>query len=260
MLYRYNEFISEGRISEFYNDELSPKFWTKKKNQKGETEWVLDRNVRKKLLNIAKDFYSKFDDTIGKPKIVDIQLTGSLANYNYTKYSDLDVHVLIDFDKIDAPKKVLKSAIDGIRFVWNLRHDIRIRGQEVETYMQDAEEPHTASGLYSLMDDEWIKKPTFDPPSVDPADVDKKYAGIASDINKFEEKLVKQKTTPSNAKELYEKAGKLKEKIMKMRKEGLQKEGEFSVGNLAFKKLRNEGYIEKLIDTISQAYDKIYSE
>jgi ribosomal protein L17 len=110
------------------------------------------------------------------------------------------------------------------------------------------------------MDDEWIKKPTFDPPSVDPADVDKKYEGIASDINKFEEKLVKQNTTPSNAKELYEKAGKLKEKIMKMRKEGLQKEGEFSVGNLAFKKLRNEGYIEKLIDTISQAYDKIYSE
>lgn len=260
MLYRYNEFISEGRISEFYNDELNPKFWTKKKNQKGETEWVLDRNVRKKLLIIAKDFYSKFEDTIGKPKIVDIQLTGSLSNYNYTKYSDLDVHVLVDFDKIDAPKKVLKSAIDGIRFIWNLRHDIRIRGHEVETYMQDSEEPHVASGLYSLMDDEWIKKPTFDPPSVDPADVDKKYEGIASDINKFEEKLVKQNTTPSNAKELYEKAGKLKEKIMKMRKEGLQKEGEFSVGNLAFKKLRNEGYIEKLIDTISQAYDKIYSE
>jgi ribosomal protein L17 len=65
---------------------------------------------------------------------------------------------------------------------------------------------------------------------------------------------------PSDAKELYKRANKVKEKLQKMRKEDLAKSGEFSVGNLAFKKLRNEGYIEKLIDIISGAYGRIYSE
>jgi hypothetical protein len=260
VLQKYADFILEKRVGEYYNDELNPKFWTMKKKRDGSVDWELDRGVRKKLLRIAKDFASKFEDTIGKPKIIDIQLTGSLANYNYTKYSDLDVHVLIDFDKIDSPKKVLKSAIDGIRFIWNLRHDIKIRGHEVETYMQDSKEPHVASGLYSLMDDEWITKPKFDPPNVDVDDVRTKYDGIVYDINKLEQKLIKSTTVDKEAKLLFERAGKLKDKIMKMRKEGLSKEGEFSVGNVTFKKLRNEGYIEKLIDIISGAYDRIYSE
>ena len=47
---------------------------------------------------------------------------------------------------------------------------------------------------------------------------------------------------------------------MKLRKEGLNKDGEFSIGNLTFKKLRNDGYIEKLIDVNSKSYDKIYTE
>jgi len=111
-----------------------------------------------------------------------------------------------------------------------------------------------------LMDDEWIVKPQFDPPTVDPADVQTKYEGIASDIDKLESKLAKDKLPADQAKLLFSRANKLKDKIMKMRKEGLSEEGEFSVGNLAFKKLRNKGYIEKLIDTISLAYDKIYSE
>jgi hypothetical protein len=45
-----------------------------------------------------------------------------------------------------------------------------------------------------------------------------------------------------------------------MRKEELAKGGEMAIGNLVFKKLRNSGYIEKLIDLISKSYDKIYTE
>ena len=77
--------LVEKQISAFYNDELNPKFWTKKVSKDGKKEkWVLDPIIRKKLLKIAEEFYEKFNDTIGKKPIVDIQLTGSLANYNYT--------------------------------------------------------------------------------------------------------------------------------------------------------------------------------
>ena len=256
-----NYFLVEKQVSPFYNDELNPKFWTKKVSKSGTAEkWTLDPIIRKKLVKIAEEFYSKFDDVVGKAPIVDIQLTGSLANYNYTGYSDLDVHVLVDFNKIDAPKKVLKAAVDGIRFVWNVRHDIKMRGHDVELYLQDSKEPHTSSGLFSLKNNEWVKKPKFDLPEVDEDDVYKKVDGIKQDINQFESKLITSAKIPSDAKELYKRANALKEKIHKMRKEGLEKGGEFSVGNLAFKGLRNDGYIEKLIDIISEAYDKIYSE
>lgn len=258
---KFDEFlIQEKQISSFYNDELNPKFWTKRVSKDGKKEkWELDPSIRKKLLKIANEFYEKFETVVGKTPIADIQLTGSLANFNYTDLSDLDVHVLIDFNKVKAPDKVLKAAVDGIRFVWNVRHDIKMRGHDVELYLQDSKEPHTASGLFSLKNNEWVKKPQFDPPAVDEDDVFKKFDGIAQDINQFESKL-RNVSDPKESRMLYKRAGALKEKIQKMRKEGLDKKGEFSVGNLAFKKLRNDGYIEKLIDVMTEAYDKIYSE
>jgi predicted nucleotidyltransferase len=251
----------EKKVSPFYNDELNPVFWTKKKNKDGETEWVFDQRVRKKLLRIAEEFFEKFDEILKQKDIVDIQLTGSLANFNYTDLSDLDVHVIVNLKGIDDENpKILKSALDGIRFIWNLRHNISIRGYDVELYVQDKDEPHSASALFSLLNNEWVKNPVFDPPEIDEKDVNKKYESIAYEIDQLHTRLLSLASLPSNAKTLYTRANKLKEKIMKMRKEGLAKDGEFAIGNLAFKKLRNEGYIEKLIDLISEAYDKIYNE
>lgn len=252
--------LNEDQIGSFYNDELNPKFWDKYKNKSGDIDWVFDALVRKKLIRISEDFYSKFEELLGDLPIEDIQLTGSLANYNYTDKSDLDVHILVDFGKVGSPKEVLKSAIDGIRFIWNLRHDVIIRGHDVELYLQDVNEPHTSTGLYSLKDNKWIKKPKFDPPQVDEQDVNKKYEAFVSEINELESKLVTSTSLPKDAKDMYKRLLRLKEKIQKMRKESLSKQGEFSVGNLTFKLLRNNGYIGKIIDLMSQAYARIYSE
>jgi len=261
----YKKFINaspilERQVNPFYHDELNPVFWTKK--MKGDdVEWLFDQRVRKKLLRIADEFFEKFEEILKQKDIVDIQLTGSLANFNYTNLSDLDVHVIVNLEGIDDENpKILKTALDGIRFIWNLRHNISIRGYDVELYVQDAKEPHVASGLFSLMNNEWIKNPVFDPPEIDEMDVNKKTDAMAYEIEQLHTRLIASTALPHNAKELYNRGMKLKEKIMKMRKEGLGKEGEFSIGNLAFKKLRNEGYIEKLIDLTSEAYDKIYNE
>ena len=95
---------------------------------------------------------------------------------------------------------------------------------------------------------------------MDEQDVNRKFDGIASEINSMQTKLISMPEIPSDAKKMYGRLIRLKEKIQNMRKEGLSKSGEFSVGNLAFKKLRNEGYIEKVINLISQSYERIYSE
>ena len=232
--------------SRFYNDSLSPNFWENSQ---------FDSSVRKKLLSIVEDFIG--DQNIGV--IDDIQLTGSLANYNYTVHSDLDVHILSDFSKINPDTELVKAALDGKRFIWNLRHSITIRGYEVELYFQDTHEPHIASGLFSLLHNEWIRVPKYNPPEIDPKDVDKKADSIIDVIDRFEVETNKE-LSPDNATKWHNLANILKGKIGKMRRSGLKREGEFSVENLAFKKLRNTGAIGKLADIITNAYSKIYSE
>jgi predicted nucleotidyltransferase len=132
--------IYENILKEkYYNDTLNPNFW-----ENGE----FFEEIRQKLLEIAQDFYDSLDL---EASILDIQLTGSLANYNYTEYSDIDVHIIIDFKEINKDESLVKIALDGLRFIWNQRHDISIRGHDVELYIQDESEQHTASGLYSLL-------------------------------------------------------------------------------------------------------------
>lgn len=206
---------------------------------------------------IANDFFSALKFSA---KIRDIQLTGSLANYNWTDKSDFDVHVLIDFSEVDDNTELVKRAVDGARFMWNLKHNIKIKGFDVELYAQDINEPHTASGLFSLLNNKWIRIPKFNPPEIDYKDVDKKFQGIVSDILNVENVVSTLNFSGVTPEEIYTLTVKLKKKILDMRKEGLARSGEFSVENLVFKKLRNEGYIEKIIDLISKSYTNIYNE
>ena len=232
----------------FYNNTLNQKFWSEDNK--------FDPDIRQKLLAITDDFVENLD--LQGVEIHDITLTGSNSNYNYNEHSDLDVHVLIDFKDINEDEDLVKRSLDGPRFVWNLRHNVNLRGHDVEMYMQDKDEPHVASGLYSLKDDKWITEPSFDPPSIDINDVFKKAKAIETEIEILKEEL--SKADDDEAKKLHECGKELKDKISKMRKRGLAREGEFSIENLAFKVLRNTEAIGDLIDLISSSYDKIYTE
>lgn len=232
---------------QYYNDRLSTRFWSDNK---------FDKSVRNKLVAIAKEFFADLDIDI---PIIDIQLTGSLANFNYTKYSDLDVHIILDFSQINPDVQLVKKALDGIRFVWNARHDIIIRGHDVELYFQDVNEQHTASGLYSLLHKKWIRKPTYNPPEIDERDVNNKYNNYLIEIDKMEEAL-NNNPDKEELKAIYSRAEKVKNKIQSDRKECLMTGDEFCIENLVFKKLRNTGVIEQLIAIKARAYDNMYSE
>ena len=81
-----------------------------------------------------------------------------------------------------------------------------------------------------------------------------------NDIQQIESLLNLSDFSVTTEQDLYRHALSIKDKILKMRREGLARDGEFAIENLTFKKLRNEGYIEKIIDLISKAYTKIYNE
>jgi hypothetical protein len=243
-LFKFTEFINEGQ---FYQDQLNPMVWD------GEE---INSELRTKLLQIAHDFYE--DLKVSAP-IEDIQLTGSLANYNWTKYSDFDVHVIMDLSKINDDVELVKIAMEGLKTVWNQRHPVNIGGYDVELYAQDVNQLHLASGLYSLLKGEWLRKPEYSQPSVDPKDVQLKSDYYIYAIKQMMEEI--REAGPEEARDIMERASVLKKKISRSRDEQLaHKGGEFSVENLVFKRLRNEGWIGKLIDLKSQAYSHIYSE
>ena len=237
----------EGR--NYYNDNLHPSFWD------GE---AFDESIRAALLKIVADFL-KEDENLSDDIIEDIQLTGSLANYNYSDKSDLDVHILLDFADINEDEALVKRALDGKRFIWNLKHDIKLNGHEVELYFQDIHEPHTASGLFSLQDNKWIKKPIYDKPEVDHRDVVRKAEEFKKEIRTLEE-IISELGDEKELQLINKRAKKLKLRIMKMRKEGLAEKGEFSVENLAFKNLRDNDYIAKLNDIIINSYDHMFNK
>lgn len=239
----YDSFINE---SQFYKGELNSVFW-----QDGK----FNPEVRTKLLQIATDFYT--DLKIDAP-IIDVHLTGSLANFNWTEHSDLDVHVILDFKEIGDDIELVKAALDGKRFIWNLRHPVKIHGYDVELYAQDKDEPHVASGLYSLMKDEWVTEPQPSNPQIDERDIMRKVSAYKIEIEELEKEI--KKADSDDAREAMDRISALKQKIMKARKEGLAQNGEFSIENLVFKTLRNEGWLERLIDLGAAAYSHTYSE
>lgn len=240
---KLNDFLNEGR---FYNETLSPKFWNEDKK--------FNQRIRGKLLIIANDFFESVGLDVD---IEDVELTGSLANYNYTEYSDLDVHIIIDFKKVNRDVELVKKLVDNQKFKWGTNHNITIKGHDVELYIQDINEKHTASGLFSLKDNEWIREPKFKEPEIDEADVDSKTAYYIKAIDKLEKLSKHVDLKFDDLDKYFEYAKKLKTKIHSDRKESLEtSKAEYSVENLVFKELRNKGYFGKLIDIINVLYDK----
>lgn len=201
--------------------------------------YKVHKGIREKLLEISDAFI----DFIGVDFFIeDVHLTGSLANYNWSEYSDVDLHILVDFNDFDkSTNKIIKEFFDAKKNVWNQNHDIKIKGYDVELYVQDSNEQHLSSGVYSLLNNKWIVEPKKGKEFIDEEQILKKseeYAKIIDD-------LVKRSEDNENvSKEVDD----VKTKIKQFRQSGLEKGGEYSYENLTFKLLRRNGYIQKLLD------------
>jgi len=232
-----------------YKKKLNPNFWDSKK--------AFNLKVRRRILKIVKDFLSDIDLDI---PICDIRLTGSIANFNYNKFSDLDIHIVTKFKEINKDTKLVKQTLDDIRYIWNLKHNICIRGHEVELYFENKGEPHTATGLYSLLRDKWIRVPEYNPPDkVDLTGLKDKVKQVSDLVNRLYKHLNRTKDK-KEIKLIHNKAKLIKNKIMRVRGEALSERGEFAIENLLFKKLRNNGTIEKIINLINLSYDNFFTE
>lgn len=204
----------------------------------------LKLEVHVALMKAAKAFFDFID--VPEMTIEDIILTGSNASFNYTEFSDLDVHLIVSYDDTSFPD-LAENFFTAKKSLWNETHDIRIKDYAVEMYVEDTTNPVKALGVYSLLTGIWLKEPTLDgKPEWDDRAVAAKVEYLADQI----EALLEQ--SPDDA----DKIDALIDRIRSMRKSALAKGGEFSTENLAFKGLRNLGYMDRLYTARMDAEDR----
>jgi hypothetical protein len=234
-------------------DTLNPKIWVLPNERfmsdpKGQVE-TMKPKVRERLLDIAYEFidFLKVDVVVS-----DVRMTGSLANYNWSTYSDVDLHIIADFSQFSENELPLYEELFRLKkTLFNDKHNIKIFGYDVELYVQDETEPHTSTGEYSILFDEWINKPKKDTTEVDRESINKKSQQWMKQIDTVIENS--EDETLESAMGIIDK---FKDKIKKYRTSGLEKGGEMSDENLVFKVLRRNGYIQKLFDFQTEFKDK----
>ena len=135
-------------------DELNSEIWDYA-DSTNDREPEMYPEVRDKLLEAADNFIKFIGVDLD---IEDITMTGSLSNYNWSEFSDVDLHLLVDMDNLEN-KELYKELFASKQSLWNSLHDVSVKGFEVEVYIQSASEPHYSSGVYSVMNDQWLVSP-----------------------------------------------------------------------------------------------------
>ena len=251
MTTKFNEYFTQAQfepIESFHlQDDLNRNIW--------DEDDKLKKDISDQLITIANDFFDNLElDT----EIKDIVFCGSLTNYNWSKYSDIDLHLIIDFSDVDKNKELMDLLCDLAKKVWNEQHNIKIKGFDVEIAIQDKSEfneeiklPKLGSA-YSVLKNNWIKKPNKEKFEIDESLIKKKSGYLMDRIKELENDF-KNKVT---YKEISPRLKKTWDKIKDGRKAGLDREGELSIENLVFKLLRRNGYIQRLMELKAKSYDK----
>ena len=228
--------------------ELNPKIWPNGK---------INSRVRLRLMDIADDFFATLKIDWLKP--LDILLTGSMANYNWSKYSDFDLHLLLDFSDVDENVDFVHEYFTAKKKLWNEEHEnLMIYGFPVEVYVQDINENLISNGIYSLYKNKWIIEPSKD-----------NLQSLGQDKETIKSKAIETMKKidalynatfdinhGSDGEKLLAQIQKLITIIKGIRKQSLTKGGEMAAGNIFFKILRRTGYIEKLFNAKTLAYDR----
>lgn len=205
-----------------FHEVLNPKLWEDEK---------LRPEVRRALLRIAADFQDFMG--IDNLAIEDVRISGSNCAYTYTPHSDIDLHLIVDFDKINNDG-VYQELFNAKKFQYNEEHNIKVRGYDVELYVQDINQPHASLGEYSVANDDWTRIPT------------KRRANLDDFANKQKYDKLRGLVLAALQSNDLDRVENVTDIIKRYRKAGLSEKGEFGPENLAFKALRTQGFIDQL--------------
>lgn len=230
-----------------FKKQLNPKIWEDNK---------LKKNVRKQLIKIAKEFVKSTDIEFIP---VDIVIVGSIASFNWSKYSDIDLHIITDFKSINDNTELVKNYLYSKKCEWNNDHrDLKIYGYDVELYAQDINEENESNGIYSVKYNHWIKIPSAKHKQLDKNTIKEIAAMYINKIEYYNRKFDELSSDKAFLL-LQSKVKYLYDLIIQGRKKSLPVEGEQATGNIIFKVLRRSGHLEMINKLKKKLFDKINS-
>ena len=221
-----------------FRDNLNEKFWINGK---------LRPEVRRSLMNFAKAFADYVD--LNDVAIIDVLMLGGNAGYNYTKFSDIDVHLVVDTKYIpQCDPNLIDDYYMDKKTLWELTHDVKIYGAPVEPYIERPGVVRKKSqGVYSVLKNYWIQEPTKFEDDFDENELIKKTRNLKNKIDT----LIKSEK-PEALKSIVK-------KLRMARSSSLDKFREYGFENLVFKELRNSGYIDKVRGSVLSFKNKSLS-
>jgi hypothetical protein len=245
--------ISKKIINSFYlQDELNPDVWDlpneRYMGDEDAQNYKLKPLIRERLLKVAEIFIDYLDTDLF---IQDVIFVGSLVGYNWSEFSDFDLHILIDLDEAGEDKEMYEELFRLKKSIFNAAHDISIRGFETELYVQDLNEKNESQGVYSILNDKWLKTPKKEDFKIDEKKLKEKIKQWTDIIDG-----VLENAEDEDIEGALKLVKKYREKLRKYRTCGLKREGEYSYENLVFKYLRRNGYIGKLENFKNKFVDK----
>ena len=214
---------------------------------------VLKPEIRQKAQDVVNEFLRILVEDEVRLEVRDVILTGSNASFNYTKDSDVDLHILAKTKDLNDPDKLYPKIYNCYRRLFEGKFDISFYGIPVEVYVEVEDNPVVSNGIYSVMFDQWVKEPTKDYVK----DVNQE------EITKFAKPWIDRaneiiKNVDDNLPDGEEEIDKYLEDIYEMRQKGIYntEDGEFSPENLAFKEVRNAGLLDKLKDLKNRVIER----
>jgi len=231
--------LKELKTTLQYHDTLNPDLFNEKKK--------LDPEVWQSLNKIAKEWASFAN--IPAAAIKDVIVVGGNANYNYTKHSDIDLHLVVDKKGIKC-QGLIDDYLQSKKQLWALTHDITVKGQPVELYAQDFRDPfRQGQGVYSLKSNRWLQEPERVKFNSKSPEVVNKVKDLSFQINS----LIDSKSDDIDA------FKQIKRRLKIMRSTAIEKGGEYAPENLAFKELRNRGTLDRMSKYMRQLEDQALS-
>ena len=191
----------------------------------------MKQEVFDKLTQIYKEFLDFIDIPLN---IVDVEVVGSNASYNYNENSDIDLHIIVNSEVTYVEPTILRQLYNDRKGAFNRDYDITVEGIPVELYIEDVNDGNATNGRYSLLEQRWI---------VEPQPIHYDIPDISQDLMSYQEKC-SELLASDNAEEVRQ----FINDLYMLRKLGLAESGEASVGNLVFKELRSMNMLQDLKD------------
>ena len=215
---------------------LNPKLWDNNE---------LKSEIREKIKDIVKQYIQE-SEILTPEDIIDIELLGSNASFNYTKDSDLDIHLVVNMEQLTCDPTLMQLACNSERSLFNKSYDIKIKGIDAELYVEDVRAGTASNGIYSIKNDKWIKFPT----QIDIPDVsnNQEYINLLDEW-KTNAQQVLTSTNPQEVKDYIN-------ELYNLRRLSIMTDGEYAIGNLVFKEIRNLSLLQQLKDRLLELTSK----